>query len=131
MNKLPYRLINPSKPEIEIVSKQILDRINVMLVEIKVQQWKNSSAVTTCSSIDRKDHCVFTCFDICELYPSISEEPLREALAFAGQFTSISDKERAIILHSRKSLLFSRDSNWVKKNKSGLFDVTMACYDGA
>ena len=133
LNKLPCRLINPSKPEIGIVSKQILDRINAALAEqLKVQQWKNSSAVTTWfSSIDRKDLCVFTCFDICEFYPSISEELLREALTFAGQFTSISDKDRAIILHSRKSLLFSGDSDWVKKNKSGLFDVTMGCYDGA
>ena len=133
LNKLPCRLINPGKSEIGIVSKRILDRVNVALVRyLRVQQWKNSSDVTTWfTSISEKDRCVFTCFDICEFYPSISEELLTNALDFARQFTDISDEEKAIILHSRKSLLFSAGSEWVKKNRSGLFDVTMGCYDGA
>ena len=35
-----------------------------------------------------------------------------------------------IIQHCRKSLLFSRDSAWIK-NDGSLFDVTMGSYDGA
>ena len=56
---------------------------------------------------------------------------LDKALTFSQQYTDITDDERNIILHSRKSLLFSADDDWMKKNKTGLFDVTMGCYDGA
>ena len=133
LGKLPCRLINPAKSEIGIVSKQILDRINATIKEhLGVQQWKNSSDVTAWfASIERKDQCVFTCFDICDFYPSISEDLLGKALDFAGKLTDIPDQEKTIILHSRKSLLFDAENDWVKKNRAGLFDVTMGCYDGA
>ena len=36
-----------------------------------------------------------------------------------------------IIHHSRKSLLFSDDKAWMKKEGSGLFDVAIESYDGA
>ena len=35
------------------------------------------------------------------------------------------------IQHSRKSLLFSKDKAWVKKEGPGLFDVAMGSYGGA
>ena len=45
-NKPTCRLINPSKPEIGRISKQILEEINRKLVDItKVNQWKNTSSV--------------------------------------------------------------------------------------
>ena len=133
LDKLPCRLINPAKSEIGIISKQILDRVNTSLKEqLGVQQWRNSSDVTAWfASIAGKDNCVFTCFDICEFYPSISEELLSKALDFAGQMTNISEQERTIIFHSRKSLLFDARNDWVKRNRDGLFDVTMGCHDGA
>ena len=34
------------------------------------------------------------------------------------------------INHARKSLLFNKQQTWIKK-ESGLFDITMAAYDGA
>ena len=124
---------NSAKSEIGLISKRILDRINVTLKkELRVQQWKDSSEVIDWfSTIEEKDRCVFTCFDVCEFYPSISEELLDKALTFSQQYTDITDDERNIILHSRKSLLFSADDDWMKKNKTGLFDVTMGCYNGA
>ena len=133
LDKLQCRLINPAKSEIGLISKRIVDRINVTLKEkLRVQQWKNSSEVIDWfMAIEEKDKCVFTCFDVCEFYPSISEELLRKALAFAQKYTDITDGERNIILHSRKSLLFSAGNDWMKNNKTGLFDVTMGCYDGA
>ena len=39
--------------------------------------------------------------------------------------------DRDIIMHARKSLLFSSDAAWMKKDGRGLFDVTMGCFDGA
>ena len=39
-------LINPSKSEIRIISKQILQRINAAVLEhINVKQWKNADSV--------------------------------------------------------------------------------------
>ena len=131
LDKLPCRLINPAKSEIGKISKQILDRVNAALKkDLGVQQWKSSADVTAWfTSLERRDRCVFTCFDICEFYPSISENLLCKALAFASKITSISAEEKEIILHARKSLLFDSNNDWVKK--TGLFDVTMGCLDGA
>ena len=43
LNKLPCRLINSAKSEIGLISKRILDRINVTLKkELRVQQWKDT-----------------------------------------------------------------------------------------
>ena len=54
-------------------------------------------------------------FDICEFYPSTSEELLMKALDFAKSKTNVSDKEIEIILHCRKSFLFCQNKDWVKK----------------
>ena len=85
-NSLPCRLINPAKTELGLISKQILDKVNTSLKRhLDVQLWKDSSVVVEWfQSIDRKNDCVFTCFDIVEFYPSISEKLLTEALDFAS-----------------------------------------------
>ena len=46
----------------------------------------------------------FATFDIKEFYPSIKECLLKNAINFAEQHTEISEKDKAIIYHSRKSL---------------------------
>ena len=53
-----------------------------------------------------------------------------KALKFAESYTNISDEDKRIINHSRKSLLFNNQQAWIKK-ESGLFDVTIGAYDGA
>ena len=63
-------------------------------------------------------------------YPSITEKLLTDAITFAKQHTSITDRDIDIIMHSRKSLLFDKNTAWIKKNNSS-FDVTMGSYDGA
>ena len=94
--------------------------------------WKNSTAVIDWfQSIERKEECTFICFDIADYYPSITETLLEKALAFAKEHVKIPDEEMKVIKHSRKSLLFSKDKAWVKKDGNGLFDVTMGSYDGA
>jgi hypothetical protein len=46
-NNLPCRLINPAKSELGRISKQLLDDINTELRQLtKVQQWRNTAAVT-------------------------------------------------------------------------------------
>ena len=132
-NSLPCRLINPAKSEVGLVSKRLLDRINVDLRnKLAVQQWKNSADVTAWfAAIEDKGRCVFTCFDVCEFYPSISEELLLKAVRFARKSTTISDEEIETICHARNSLLFSGGRSWTKNSREGCFDVTMGSYDGA
>ena len=56
---------------------------------------------------------------------------LSKALDFASNYRPISRHERDIILHAKRSLLFSSDSTWEKKSSNDLFDVTMGSFDGA
>ena len=132
-NALPCRLINPAKSEMGKISKRILDDINNKLKrKLNVTLWKNSAAVIEWfRSIEMKESCTFTSFDIVEFYPSISEDLLNRAIRFAKDHICISDEEVNIIHHSRKSLLFSKDRAWIKKEGPGLFDVAMGSYDGA
>ena len=45
--------------------------------------------------------------------------------------TSITQQELDIILHVRKSLLFSKNKPWEKTINESLFDITIGSYDGA
>ena len=121
--------------ELGLVSKRLLDKINAYATlrqKLNVEQWKSTADVVSWfNAIKEKSVCVFTTFDICEFYPSISEKLLTDARNFARHFTEISVEEERVIMHARKSLLFNGDKEWVKKNKAGLFDVTMGSNDGA
>ena len=131
-NALPCRLINPAKPEMGKISKAILDRIiSAVQQQLPLNMWKSTAAVSDWfTGIERKQECSFICFDIVEFYPSITKDLLDRALDFASGFTPISQKDKEIIFNSRKSMLFGQGREWIKKG-TGLFDVTMGCYDGA
>ena len=66
-----------------------------------------------------------------DFYPSISEKLLSEALNYGKQFIAISEDDREIIMHVRKSLLFDNNTSWIKKDGASMFDVTMGSFDGA
>ena len=127
------RLINPAKSEVGIVSKAIVERINTKIRHIKkLNQWQNTSEVITWfKNITNKHKCKFLKFDIVDFYPSITEHLLTKSLTFAQKYTEITQQEIKIIKHARKSLLFSKDSAWKKRNNNSLFDVTMGSFDGA
>ena len=127
------RLINPSKSEIGVVSKHILDEINSAVISgTQINQWKNTASVLKWfNSLENKEKLSFICFDVCEFYPSINEKLLSKALDFASKYRPISRHERDIILHAKRSLLFSSDSTWEKKSSNDLCDVTMGSFDGA
>ena len=131
LNNPSVRLINPAKNEMGRISKTILDNINNAVKHtLQLNQWKNTSNVIEWfKQIANKDKCKFLIFDVCDFYQSIKENLLKEALQFAEQHTNISQKDKEIIHHSRKSLLFNSNDIWMKKD--GLFDVTMGAYDGA
>jgi len=99
----------------------------------KINLWRSTTEVIDWfKSISNKQNASFICFDIVDFYPSISEQLLNKALDFAGQFHPISDQERQIIMHTKKTLLFSGERPWIKKGQNEkLFDVTMGSFDGA
>ena len=128
-----HKVINPSKPEIGLISKQLLEEINRKLVNIKeVNPWKNASSVLEWfDRLTNKCDLSFICFDVVEFYPSISEDLLNRALDFASEHLNISASDRQTIINSKHSLLFREGQPWEKRTSTSNFDVTMGSYDGA
>ena len=73
--------------------------------------------------IGTTDHLMF------QMY--LSKTLLTDGLNYASQYVTITEQDRNIIFHARKSLLFDKENPWVKRNNSSLFDVTMGSFDGA
>lgn len=111
----------------------MLDEINSAIIHnTQINQWKNTSSVLSWfNGLENKEALSFICFDVCDFYPSINEKLLSKALDFASKYRSISRHERDIILHAKRSLLFSNNSTWEKKSSNDLFDVTMGSFDVA
>ena len=78
-----------------------------------------------------KNNRTFIQFYTKELYPSITEEILEEALSFGKSLIAIDDHKRRTIKHCRKSILFHSNVAWKKKTATSCLDVTMGSYDGA
>ena len=131
-NNPTCRLINPAKNELGRISKAILDKINHNLCKkLKVNQWKNTqNVIEWFKNIPDKHLYKFIMFDIKDFYPSITQELLNKAIKFAEEHITISQDDKKIIDHARKSLLFNNKEAWMKR-KGGLFDVTMGAFDGA
>ena len=80
--------------------------------------------------IEEKSKYKFIVLDIKDSYPSIKETLLIKAINFAEKLVNITNEDKVIIKHARKSLLYNNSEPWMKKD-SGLFDVTMGTDDGA
>lgn len=132
-NRPTCRLINPSKSEIGRISKIIIENINKAIMnKSKLNQWKNTNDVIQWyNKLTDKKQSSFICFDICEFYPSITEELLHKAIRFAESFTTINEQQKSIIIHAKKSLLYNNGTPWCKRNNRDHFDVTMGSFDGA
>ena len=76
------RLINPTKNPLGVVSKRILDKINVQAREIlKVNQLRSSQdAIDWFNNIANKRNKTLVKADIKEFYTSISENVIRSAI---------------------------------------------------
>ena len=97
-----------------------------------MNQWHNTNDVIDWfKNIDDKSSSTFIQFDIEEFYPSISKNLLEQSLSHVSKYTTISENDRKIIMHSRRSLLFANGQHWVKKSNDPNFDVTMGSFDGA
>ena len=132
-NKPTCRLINPCKPELGKVSKQLVEKI---VYDVKtatnIRHWKNTNdVVNSFNSIENKNKHMFISFDICDFYPSITNKLLEKSLTFrfASQFSNISVEDIRILKHTKKTTLFKDGTPWAKKSSD--FDVTMGSFDGA
>ena len=98
------RVLNPTKPEIGIISKKILERIVCQIKSItKLKQWKNSVAVLDWfKQISNKQNKSFIQFDIETYYSSITPEILSKVLDWAATFVNITLEERDIIMKSKQ-----------------------------
>ena len=72
----------------------------------------------------------FIQFDICDYYPNITPFLLNKALDFAAKYVEISDDDRNLFFHTRKTFLCSKDDYWIKKNNPE-FDVSMGSFDSS
>ena len=134
-NSIKCRVINPACNNLGKVSKRILDMVNNKCRDASgVNQWRSTQDVLKWfsdihSANPTKDKAKFLQFDICEFYPSITEDLLRNSLNFAKSHTPIDQADEDLIMACRKSVLFNNGKVWTKKNKD--FDVTMGAQDGA
>ena len=88
-----------------------------------MNQCCNTQEVISCfKEIKNKETNSFAKFDIVDFYPSISKDLVTNTINFATTITNISQKTIDTIMHSRKSLLFSNNEIWVKKDNP-IFDV--------
>ena len=114
------------------VSKQVLSKINSDLRQkVSLNSWKNTHAVIDWfKGLKNKEKLVFIQFDVCEFYPSITKKLFEQALDYAGQYVSITQDERRVLMDTKKGLLFCDKQVWMKKGKEP-YDVTMGSFDGA
>ena len=105
LNNTKIRLINPIKNELGRVSKVIQDKTKPNLRNTaKGSQWKNTNDVNSCfKSIKNKQDCKLISFDIKDFYPTITKKLLSKCLRFAETKIEITEDDKKIIYHSRKS----------------------------
>ena len=116
-NKPSCRLINPFKPELGKISKQIVEKIvHDVKSKANINQWKNTNDVINWfNNIDNKNSHTMICFDICDFYPYISNELLQNAIKFASKYSVITDDQVHIIKHTKKTTLYKDGEPWCKK----------------
>ena len=124
LDKKRARLINPTKTELGLISKDLIQRITSRLLS-GPNLWKNSmDAIDWFKNIRDKKRSTFVQFDIIEFYPSITKELLLKSLNHAREYTDITDEEVEITLACRKSVQFNNHRTWVKSHIDN-FDVPM------
>ncbi len=121
-DKKQTRLINPTKTELGLVSKDVIQKITSRLMSShKYNLWKNSmDTIDWFKKIKDKKRSTFVQFDIIEFYPSITKELLVRSLNHAREYTEITE-EIEIILASRKTILSDNRRSWVKSHVDNFY----------
>ena len=130
--RMECRVINPAKNWIGVISKKILDRVNSSLRSAtQYNQWLSTgAAINWFKHIPNKQTKSFIKFDIVAFYPSITEQLLINAVAWARTITSLSEQEFSTIRHCRRNFLYFQNETWVKRENAD-FDVGMGSPDSA
>ena len=126
------RVLNPCKPELGRVSKQLLEKIvDEVREKTGLLQWKNTvSCLQWFDKLQNKSECHFIQFDVVNFYGSISKQLLEQTINWASTITDISEKTKEIIFHCRRTFLFYQGEPYVKKNTPD-FDCPMGGFDSA
>ena len=105
-NNPTVTLINPAKNEIGRISKAILAKINLSLIEqLKFNRWENTQRVIEWfMKIEEKSYQNIIVFDIKDFYLSIKETLLIKAINPAEKRVNITNEGKVIIKHATKSL---------------------------
>lgn len=116
LNKLPTRIINPTKSEIGRISKTILERVNKQIKDqLGLIQWVGTAEVIDWfKNLNNKNSSTFIQFNIVDFYPSISKDLFETALEFAEIYSDIS-KNEIDILNCRKSIMIIQQRTMDKK----------------
>ena len=77
-----FRLLNPTKSELGVISQHILQQINTEVKsKLNFNQWQNSSDVISWfKNIKNINLLTFTVFDLQVFYPSIMEQLLKDSI---------------------------------------------------
>ena len=111
------------------IYRQSIRKLSLLLT---LTNGKNTTTVFNwLKNVENKNQYSFITFNVAHFYPSISLDLLNAALGFASNYDNITGDERHIIVHAKKSCLFSSGKQWCKKSSSDFFNITMGSYDGA
>lgn len=102
-NNTKCRLINPAKPELGKVSKQILEKkVSEIKEKTKLTQFKNTKAVLEWFQGSKQKHKLdFIQFDVENFYPSITEELLENAITWAETIVTFTEEEKRLFSKQR------------------------------
>ena len=76
---------------------------------------KTQNVIEWFMNIEEKSKYTFIVFDIKHFYPSIKETRLIKAINFVEKLVNITNEDKVIIKHARKSLLYDNSEPWMKK----------------
>ena len=82
----------------------------------QIQQWINTwTGISWFKNISSKSRSKFIKIDIVYFYPSITDDLLSKSLEYARTIKAIDEKVVKVIMHSRRPLLFDKDSKRIKR----------------
>lgn len=90
----------------------------------KFSLWCSKEVISWFTTNQGRSRARFTQFEVVGFYRSISKGLLIKAHSFTRNFTEISDRDMDFIRHARKTMLFNKDSTWIKQ-----LQVAMGAYE--
>ena len=133
INDPKIRMICPARPDIGKISAKILKNVvSTIKTKLKLNLWTNTKdAIEWFTEYKNLRNPSFIQFDINDFYPSISKNLFDKVIDFAKLHAHIEDKDLNIINQCRNTAIYYKNEEWVKKENSGIFDITMGSLDSS